>query len=63
VNGLKMYYEIHGDGSPLVLVHGGGSTIQTSFGNILPLLSQYHKVIAVEIAGHGHTRTGIVLNR
>ncbi len=55
VNGLKMYYEIHGEGSPLVLVHGGGSTIQTSFGNILPLLSQHHKVIAVELQAHGHT--------
>lgn len=32
VNGLKMYYEIHGSGTPLVLIHGGGSTIQTTFG-------------------------------
>jgi hypothetical protein len=35
VNGLKMYYEIHGTGLPLVLIHGGGSTIQTSFGRVL----------------------------
>ena len=55
VNGLKMYYEIYGSGSPLVLVHGGGSTIQTSFGNILPLLAQDYKVIAVELQAHGHT--------
>lgn len=55
VNGLKMYYEIHGSGSPLVLVHGGGSTIQTSFDNILPLLSKHNKVIAVELQAHGHT--------
>ena len=34
VNGLKMYYEIHGTGLPLVLIHGGGSTIQTSFGRV-----------------------------
>ena len=40
VNGIKMYYEIYGEGKPLVLIHGGGSTIQTSFGNIIPLLSQ-----------------------
>ena len=55
VNGLKMYYEIHGEGVPIVLIHGGGSTIQTSFGRILPLLSQHYKVIAVELQAHGHT--------
>ncbi len=55
INGLKMYYEIHGEGAPLVLVHGGGSTIQTSFSKILPLLAQYYKVIAVELQAHGHT--------
>jgi pimeloyl-ACP methyl ester carboxylesterase len=55
VNGLKMYYEIHGEGAPLVLIHGGGSTIQTSFGKILPLLAQHYKVIAVELQAHGHT--------
>ena len=38
VNGLKLYYEIHGAGSPLVLLHGGGSTIETTFGRILPEL-------------------------
>ncbi len=47
VNGLRMYYEIHGDGSPLVLIHGGGSTIQTTFCTILPFLAQYHKIIAL----------------
>jgi pimeloyl-ACP methyl ester carboxylesterase len=55
VNGLKMYYEIHGEGTPLVLIHGGGSTIQTSFNKILPLLAQHYKVIAVELQAHGHT--------
>ena len=55
VNGLKMYYEIHGEGTPLVLIHGGGSTIQTTFGKILPMLAQHHKVIAVEMQAHGHT--------
>ena len=55
VNGLKMYYEIHGEGTPLVLIHGGGSTIQTTFGKILPLFAQHHKVIAVELQAHGHT--------
>ena len=55
VNGLKMYYEIYGTGAPLVLIHGGGSTIGTSFGRILPSLAKKHKVIAVEMQAHGHT--------
>jgi pimeloyl-ACP methyl ester carboxylesterase len=55
VNGLKMYYEIHGNGFPLVLIHGGGSTIGTTFGRILPTLARTHKVIAVEMQAHGHT--------
>lgn len=56
VNGLKMYYEIQGEGFPLVLIHGGGSTIQSTFGRILPELSRNHKVIAVEMQAHGHTK-------
>jgi len=55
VNGIKMYYEIHGEGKPLVLIHGGGSTIQTTFGNILPLFANKYKVIAIELQAHGHT--------
>jgi pimeloyl-ACP methyl ester carboxylesterase len=56
VNGLEMYYEIHGTGNvPLVLIHGGGSTIETSFGNLLPLLSANGKVFAVELQAHGRT--------
>jgi pimeloyl-ACP methyl ester carboxylesterase len=55
VNGLNMYYEEHGTGFPLVLIHGGGSTIGTTFGRILPALAKSHKVIAVEIQAHGHT--------
>lgn len=55
VNGLKMYYEIHGEGFPLVLIHGGGSTIGTTFGRVLPMLAKNHKVIAVEMQAHGHT--------
>ena len=57
VNGLRMYYELHGDGgTPLVLIHGGGSTIGTNFGRVLPLLSRSRRVIAVEVQAHGHTR-------
>src|SRR4051794_6819349 len=55
VNGIDMYYEIHGEGKPLVLIHGGGSTIQTTFGRVLPLLSDDYKVIAVELQNHGHS--------
>jgi pimeloyl-ACP methyl ester carboxylesterase len=55
VNGLKMYYEIYGEGKPLVLIHGGGSTIQTTFGRIIPLLAKHRKLIGVELQVHGHT--------
>jgi pimeloyl-ACP methyl ester carboxylesterase len=58
VNGLKIYYEIHSvaDGkNPLVLLHGGGDTIQTSFGHVLPALARTRQVIAFEQQGYGHT--------
>ena len=55
VNGLKMYYEMYGQGKPLILIHGGGSTIQTSFEKIIPLLAKNRKVIAVELQAHGRT--------
>jgi len=55
VNGLNMYYEIHGEGQPLVLLHGALSAIGTSFGKLLPDLAKERQVIAVEMQGHGHT--------
>ena len=55
VNGLSMYYEIYGEGKPLVLIHGGGSTIQTTFGNLIPLLIEDRQVIALELQAHGRT--------
>lgn len=55
VNGITMYYEIYGEGRPLVLVHGGGSTIQSTFATIIPLLSKKYKVIALELQAHGRT--------
>jgi pimeloyl-ACP methyl ester carboxylesterase len=57
INGLRMYYEIHGDagGVPLVLLHGGGSTIETTFGRVLPIFAKTRKVIAFEQQGHGRT--------
>ncbi|MEY4931173.1 MAG: hypothetical protein RI909_1897 [Bacteroidota bacterium] len=55
VNGLTMYYEIHGQGKPLVLIHGGGSTIETSFGKVIPHLAKNRQVIAMELQAHGRT--------
>src|SRR3954453_14229997 len=53
VNGLAMYYEIHGSGQPLVLVHGAFSAIGTSFGALLPGLAQGRQVIGLEMQAHG----------
>lgn len=55
VNGLKMYYEIYGQGKPLILIHGGGSTIQTCFEKVIPLFARNRKIIAVELQAHGRT--------
>jgi pimeloyl-ACP methyl ester carboxylesterase len=55
VNGLRMYYEEHGSGPPLLLLHGGGSTVQTSFGTIIPALARTHHVIAPEQQALGHS--------
>jgi len=62
VNGIKMYYKVHypveqerHPGIPIILIHGGGSTIQTSFSKILPMLAAHYEIIAVELQGHGHT--------
>jgi pimeloyl-ACP methyl ester carboxylesterase len=55
VNGLKMYYEMYGQGKPIVLIHGGGSTIQTTFEKAIPLFAKNRKVIAVELQAHGRT--------
>ena len=56
VNSLNMYYEIYGQGKPLVLIHGGGSTIQSNFGKVIPLFAKRRKVIAVELQAHGRTK-------
>ena len=57
VNGLEMYYEVHGSGSgrPLVLLHGNLSTIGVDFGGIIPSLAKQRQVIGVEQQAHGHT--------
>src|SRR6184192_2997214 len=54
VNGIKLYYEIHGTGRPLILLHGGlGAT--SMFGPNLPALAEGRQVIAVDLQGHGRT--------
>jgi pimeloyl-ACP methyl ester carboxylesterase len=54
VNGLKMYYEVTGTGTPLVLLHGGVADAE-AFDPILPLLARDHRVIAVDLQAHGRT--------
>lgn len=56
INGLKMYYEVHGAGKPIVLVHGSFMTIPLNWSHILPLLAKDRKVIVAEMQGHGRTR-------
>lgn len=55
VNGLSLYYEIHGEGQPLILLHGGVSASE-AFGPNLKELAKSRKVIAVHLQGHGHTK-------
>ncbi|MCQ9637615.1 alpha/beta hydrolase [Chryseobacterium sp. WG23] len=55
VNGSKIYYEVYGEGKPIVLLHGAFMTIDMNWGQLIPDLSKNHKVIAVELQGHGHT--------
>jgi pimeloyl-ACP methyl ester carboxylesterase len=54
VNGLEMYYEVHGSGRPLVLLHGAFGTAG-AWGGVLPMLAKARQVIVVELQGHGHT--------
>ncbi len=55
VNGLNMYYEVHGQGQPLLLLHGSYMNIELNWGELIPLLAKDHQVIAVEMQGHGRT--------
>ena len=54
VNGINLYYETHGSGRPLVLLHGGLGSGEM-FGPLLPVLAERHHVIAVDLQGHGRT--------
>jgi pimeloyl-ACP methyl ester carboxylesterase len=56
VNGLKMYYEVYGEGKPLVLLHGSYMNIPLNWSHIIPLLAKDRKVIAAEMQGHGRTK-------
>ena len=56
VNGLRMYYELHGSGgTPLLLLHGGLFNIDLQFGALLPGLAEKRRVIATDFQGHGYT--------
>ncbi|TAN33936.1 alpha/beta hydrolase [bacterium] len=54
VNGINLYFEIHGTGRPLILLHGG-LMMGEMFGPVIPLLAQRHQVITVDLQGHGRT--------
>ena len=54
VNGINLYYEVHGAGRPLILLHGGLMSGET-FGPVLPLLAEHHQVVTVDLQGHGRT--------
>src|SRR4030088_1621216 len=54
VNGINLYYETHGSGRPLILLHGGLGSGEM-FGPVLPLLAEHHQVVTVDLQGHGRT--------
>lgn len=56
VNGLKMYYEVYGQGKPVVLLHGSFMNIPLNWSGIIPLLAGDRKVIVAEMQGHGRTK-------
>jgi pimeloyl-ACP methyl ester carboxylesterase len=56
VNGLRMYYEVYGQGKPIILLHGSFMTIPLNWSHIIPLLAKDRKVIVAEMQGHGRTR-------
>ena len=57
-NGIDYYYEIHGSGEPLLLLHGGLGSIDMFRGSLLPALAKTRQVIAVDLHGHGRTTLG-----
>ncbi len=55
VNGVRIYYEVYGSGKPVILLHGAFYTIDMNWSELIPELSKTHKVIAIEMQGHGHS--------
>lgn len=55
VNGLKIYYEVQGEGKPILLLHGSFYTIEMNWSQLMPELAKKRKVIAIEMQGHGRT--------
>jgi pimeloyl-ACP methyl ester carboxylesterase len=55
VNGINVYYEVFGEGKPIILLHGAFYTIDLNWGALIPELSKTRKVVAIEMQGHGHT--------
>ncbi len=55
VNGIEVYYEVYGEGKPLILLHGAFYTIEMNWGQLISELSKTRKVIAIEFQGHGHS--------
>lgn len=54
-NGINVYYEVYGEGEPIVLLHGAYYTIEMNWSQLIPELAKTRKVIAIELQGHGHT--------
>lgn len=54
-NGIEVYYEVYGEGSPIILLHGAYFTIDLNWSQLIPELSKTRKVVALELQGHGHT--------
>lgn len=55
VNGIKVYYEVYGEGKPIILLHGAFYTIEMNWKELIPELAKTRKVIAIEMQGHGHS--------
>ncbi len=55
VNGQKIYYEVYGEGTPIVLLHGAYMNIEMNWSQMIPELAKKRKVIALEMQGHGHS--------
>lgn len=55
VNGIEVYYEVYGEGDPIVLLHGAFYTIELNWAELIPELVKTRKVIAIEMQGHGHS--------